>query len=439
MLGESQLHNMHEITHSDKNITTLGGLNFIFKAIKDKCVDQYIDEKLGSRAVNAKYSYSDIVLSLFGTAISQGSYVADIEHFKENYREQFFQNIPSHDTVEYACGQLKTPTTIETTEKGIVHWFNYSDKMNETLVGLAVKTGMLQTLSDSHGYILDFDNVVIEHDKQDAKTSYKNTKAYHPNFAFVGRIPVHIENHNGNTPAKYKQDETLQRCFANLKKEGINIASFRGDSASYQKKVIDVVESNTTTFYVRLTDCENFRESCGAKKEWKRVLINNIIKEVTTIEYQPFDAKKTYRAVVTRTEKKDKQIDMLSGTAYNYYGIMTNDTIKNEEEVIKFYNQRGDDENSNRYMLNDFNLHHLPFPDMCTNTVFMYLMAMCATIFEWMKTILIKNKIKGIKICMRIKSIFFKYIMVAATYIKHARKKILKLFTTDKIYCELKI
>ena len=428
---------MDKIIHSDKNITTLGGLNFIYTAIIDKSLDQYIDSQLGLRSANAKYSFADIVLSLFGNAISQGSYIADIEHLKENYKEQFFQNIPSPDTVEYACQELKTPTTIEKTDKGVIHQFNYSNKINETLVGLAVKTGMLKP--GTNRYTLDFDNVVIEHDKQDARTSYKMTKAYHPNFAFINRIPVHIENHNGNTPAKYKQDETLQRNFVNLKKEGIKVTSFRGDSASYQKKVVDVVETNVETFYIRLIDCENFRESCGAKKEWIKVLINNIIKEVATIEYQPFNGDKKYRAVVTRTAKKDKQIDIISGTAYDYYGIMTNDKIQNEKEVIEFYNQRGDDENSNKYMLNDFNLHHLPFPDMCTNTVFMYLMAMCATLFEWTKTVLVANKTKGIKITMRVKSIFLEYVMVAATYIKHARKTILKMFSTYVIYCELKV
>ena len=243
---------MDKIIHSDKNITTLGGLNFIYTAIIDKSLDQYIDSQLGLRSANAKYSFADIVLSLFGNAISQGSYIADIEHLKENYKEQFFQNIPSPDTVEYACQELKTPTTIEKTDKGVIHQFNYSNKINETLVGLAVKTGMLKP--GTNRYTLDFDNVVIEHDKQDARTSYKMTKAYHPNFAFINRIPVHIENHNGNTPAKYKQDETLQRNFVNLKKEGIKVTSFRGDSASYQKKVVDVVETNVETFYIRLID-----------------------------------------------------------------------------------------------------------------------------------------------------------------------------------------
>ncbi len=54
--------------------------------------------------------------------------------------------------------------------------------------------------------------MVIKNDKQDAKNTFKKTKGYHPSFAFVARLLVHIENHNGNTPAKYRQDKTLGYC-----------------------------------------------------------------------------------------------------------------------------------------------------------------------------------------------------------------------------------
>ena len=122
---------------------------------------------------------------------------------------------------------------------------------------------------------------------------------------------------------------------------------------------------------------------------------------------------------------------MLSGSAYTYQGIITNNEGQTEKEVIEFYNQRGDSENSNRYILNDFNLHHLPFPDMNTNTVYMYLMAMCAILFEWVKTILVKYKTKTITLTMRVKAVCFHYITAATTFITHARKKILKVFSVQ--------
>ena len=159
---------------------------------------------------------------------------------------------------------------------------------------------------------------------------------------------------------------------------------------------------------------------------------------MASIWYEPFKCGKLHRIVVTRKKRKDGQMDLLSGNAFTYQGIITNNEEDTEKEAIEFYNQRGDAENSNRYLLNDFNLHHLPFPDMDTNTVYMYLMAMCAILFEWIKTVLVKNKTKAITIRMRVKAVCFHYITVATTFIKHAHQKILKVFSKQE-YCVLQI
>jgi len=278
----------------------------------------------------------------------------------------------------------------------------------------------------------------MQNDKQDAKLSYKKTKGYHPNIAFIGRIPVHIENHNGNTPARFEQKETLERCFSNLQKQNITIEHFRGDSASYQADVIEEVEKHVKNFYIRMMDFEDIRQECSKINQWKTVRVNNQTEEVASIFYQPKSFNKAYRIVVTRHKRKDGQIDLLSGSAYNYLGIITNNQHASEQTVIQFYNDRGDSENSNRFLLNDFNLHHLPFLDMNTNTVYMYLMAMCATLFEWVKEILILNKTKAITMSMRVQAVCFHYIMVASTFIKHSRKIILKVFSTEN-YSILKI
>ena len=159
---------------------------------------------------------------------------------------------------------------------------------------------------------------------------------------------------------------------------------------------------------------------------------------MASILYSPFGGEKQYRIAVTRKLRKDAQIDLLSQSAYTYQGIITNNKQQSEKQIIEFYNQRGDAENSNRYMLGDFNLHHLPFPDMDTNTVYMYLMAMCATLFEWIKNVLVKNKTKGITLSMRTKAVCFHYITVATKFVKHAGQKILKVFSTQE-YSVLKI
>ena len=419
---------MDKVTQSSKNITPYGGLNFIYNAIHRAGIDKFLDNQIGSRSVLARYSYSDVVLSLLGNSLCQGDYISDLEHLKKKFHKQFFNKIPSPDTVEYVCQELKTVTTTHVTDSGIKHEINFNNALNSSLVALCVKTEQLQ--KEVENYILDFDNVVIPTEKQDARMSYKKIKGYHPNIAFIGRLPVHIENHNGNTPARYQQMETLQRCFNNLDSHEIKIKHFRADSASYQKNVVELLTEKVGDFYIRIADFEDLRMHCSQIKTWEKVEINYEIKEVASTLYCPFGEDKEYRIVVTRTLKKDMQIDFLSGSAYNYYGIMTRNKTFTNKEVIEFYNARGDAENSNRYLLEDFNLHHLPFPDMYTNTAYMYLMAMSSIIFDWIKIILIKNKTQNITAIMRVKAVCFHYITVATIFINHARQKILQVFSS---------
>jgi Transposase DDE domain group 1 len=419
---------MDKVTISSKNITPFGGLNLIYNAISKAEIPKFLDNLIGFRHIRAEYSYSDIVLSLFGNSLCQGDYVSDLKQLKEKFKSQYFSKIPSADTVEYACQELKLPNAIEISDSGVAHQINFNDKLNKALVALCVKTNQLSKTDDN--LILDYDNVVIANEKQDANKSYKGDNAYHPGFGFIGRLPIHIENRNGNTPAKHRQVQILESCFDNLDAHQIKIAHFRGDSASYQQKVLELLAQRATYFYIRNINSAGFFAHCGKIENWETVEVNYEKKEVATTIYKPFDGNKEYRIVVTRTLRKDGQTDVFSEKAYNNYGIITNNEVFTNKEVIEFYNQRGDAENSNRYFLNDFNASHLPFPDMDMNTVYLYLMAMSSILFEWIKVVLVKNKTQGIKLNMRVKAVCFNYVAIASTFISHSREKILQVFSS---------
>ena len=255
MVEYQQILQWTKLNNLQRILLLFGGLNFIYNAINRSKIDTFIDQKLGYRNFRAHYSYSDIVLSLLGNSLCNGEYVSDLENLKNKFSHQYFTKIPSPDTVEYACQELKTVTEQDTTTKGIVHQFNYDNQKNKALISLCIKTGQLK-VREKH--TMDFDNVVLENEKQDATKSYKGSNAYHPNFIFIRRLPIHIENHNGNTPAKYKQLETLKRCFNNLKDNNIEIEHFRADSASYQQEVIEFLSENVQYFYIRNICSQNF-------------------------------------------------------------------------------------------------------------------------------------------------------------------------------------
>lgn len=431
MLLKQELYTMDKIRHSSENITPFGGLNFINSLLKRNNVHGFIDTTLGFRNYRAKYTHSDIVFSLLKNSLCNGEFVSDLKYLKEKIAENMKRLIPSHDTVEYAFQELKTPNKVIITENNIKHEVNHNKKINDLLIGVCVNLNLLK--SDVKDYVLDFDNVVLDNNKQDAKTSYKLTKAYHPCFANIGNNTVYFENRNGNTPAKYAQKEALENCFNNLNNNKINIKSFRGDSASYQKEVIDVLEENVTHFYIRNVTSAGFRNICIEQENWKNVEVNYENKEVASIKYTPFKGEKEYRVVVTRTKIKETEPNLFPEHSYSYYGIITNNMDMKDLDVIEFYNKRGNDsENNNKNLLNDFNIHRLPFMDLDTNTVYIGLMAVCSNIFEWIKFILVKNKVEGIEIQHRTKRVFMQYICVCSKFVRHARETIIVIFSTKK-------
>ena len=273
-----------QVTNSEREVTPFGGINFVYQAIEQFGLPGFLDKELGARSIFAKYTHSDVVLSLFAGSLTQGSCLSDLEIVKAKLAGQRFSPIPSPDTVEYVCQGLKQPNQVKTTIDGVVHQLNYDNRLNELLVKLASKCNLLKS-SDGQGYTLDYDNVVIENEKQDARFSYKKAKAYHPGFAFIGRIPVHIENRNGNTPASYGQKETLGRCLDNLNKEKIPISAFRGDNASYQKEVIELMDGQGIRFYIRMLDFKGIRETSAGLKDWQSIRINKHKKEVCSTPY----------------------------------------------------------------------------------------------------------------------------------------------------------
>ena len=154
---------MNKIKHSSQNITPFGGLNFINALLKQKNAPIFIDKTLGFRNYRAKYTYSDILLSLLKNSLCNGEFVSDLKHLKEQIAENMKIFIPSHDTVEYAFQELKTPNDVIITENNITHEINYNKNINNSLISICVNLGLLK--ADGKDYVLDFDNVVLENQK----------------------------------------------------------------------------------------------------------------------------------------------------------------------------------------------------------------------------------------------------------------------------------
>lgn len=297
------------------------------------------------------------------------------------------------------------------------------------MIKALMKTGQLNT---SEGYTLDYDNQVIPTEKYDARKTYEKCEGYQPGVASIGKHIVYVEGRNGNSQAKYQQAETLARCFSLLDSQKVSIKRFRADSASYQQKVVELAAEKSDYFYIRAMRCADMEQQISdiPAENWKKIRLGVQEMQVAQIEnYRPFDEKKDYRLVVSRIKRKDGQIGLFTEGAYTYRAILTNDKNWDNSQIVSFYNQRGSAERTFDAMNNDFGWAKLPCSFLNENTAFMIMTAIYANLYQYLLS-KISKKLSWIKENFRLKKFIFRFITVAAKWIKTSRRYVLKLYTS---------
>jgi hypothetical protein len=425
-----------KITHSKKKITPFGGFNFCHELLSDTGIPNLIDNHLGQRVKYAGFNYSEILSNHLAIFLNGGDCAEDInEHLRSNLKQVRGLSVCSADTILRGIKELSTPIEEYVSDSGVKHYFNINTNLNKLLVKALVKTGQLD---NGTGYTLDYDNQVIATEKYDAMKTYKKCEGYQPGVASIGEHIVYIEGRNGNSQAKYQQAETLERTFCLLSEQEIKVKRFRADSASYQQKVIDLVTEQCHYFYIRAMRCTHMEQLIGQlpADAWEKVRLGVQEMEVAEIkEYRPFDGKKAYRLVVSRIKRRDKQTGLFTGDDYTYRAIITNDDQWDNKQIVSFYNQRGSAERTFDAMNNDFGWSKLPCSFLNENTTFMILTALYANLYHFILSSFSK-KLSWLKENFRLKKFIFRFITVAATWIKTGRQYVLKLYT-DKDYSPL--
>jgi hypothetical protein len=244
-------------------------------------------------------------------------------------------------------------------------------------------------------------------------------------------IPKLIDTHLGSR-VKYQQAKTLARCFSLPDSEDVSIQRFRADSASYQQKVVELAAEKAHYFYIRAMRCTQMEQQISRipVANWEKIRLGVQEMQVAQIEnYCPFDGKKAYRLVVSRIKRKDGQTGLFTEGAYTYRAILTTDPNWDNSQIVSFYNQRGGVERTFAAMNNDFGWAKLPCSFLNENTSFMILTAIYANLYQYLLS-LISKKLSWIKENFRLKKFIFRFITVAAKWVKTSRRYVLKLYTS---------
>src|SRR4030065_2010414 len=212
-LRSNKMNGITNLQISDRKINPYGGINFIISAMREKKINELIDKQLDKRPKQANYSYSDIILSWIYSNLCGAERIEDIQQCKSLFNIPNLK-MPSSDRVSQIFRSLATAKEIFNSTSGVKHQFNIHDGLNNLMFDIILR---LRMLKKGTNYTLDYDNTVIDCEKYDAKPTYLKTRGYQPGICFINKLPIYIENRNGNSVAQYKIKDTVERGFNILK------------------------------------------------------------------------------------------------------------------------------------------------------------------------------------------------------------------------------
>lgn len=420
---------------NSSHISPFGGLNFVLEEFDKLGIGSLLNNQLPMLPKQITYNWRDLFYSYWSVVFCGGDCAEDLgQNFKRSLSNIPYLNIPSPDRILDRMKHLSSPTITYDTPRGMKkHRFSHNDRLNR----LNIKMVKRLSTFNNQPKVLDYDNTLIFTHKADAVTTYKNQRGYAPGVAFIGNHIVYIENRNGNSDAQTLQQDTLQRMFALLEAENIQIDKFRADGASYQFSTMEVINKNVNKFYIRTRMSEPLNEAIKNIDNWEKRQIADKTVYRGDIKFTPFQkiAKRnkkehllrSYRLVVTKEKRKDGQLNLFTGEPYNYHGIITNDEQKSNDQIVDFYNQRGTIEKEFDVLKNDFGWTKLPFSRLQHNAVYLIITAMCRNLYN--HVIAKFSRIyKGLSPLFRIKKFIFRFICIPAKWIKNSRTWKLRLY-----------
>lgn len=416
-------------------ISAFGGINFVFEYLEAGDFNGVFERYLPQTGAQSRYSWRDIIYSILSIYLCGGDVIEDLQtHLQPHFRMNPFVNMPSSDTVLRRLKSLAEETKFCYTPRGNVeHTYSRNTRLEELNIALLKKQGAFSKKE----LIIDYDNTILFNEKSDSKMTYKRNPGYQPGVCTLNEEHIlYIENRNGNSDAKSFQADTLLRMFALLRSQGIRkVDHFRADAASYQYEVISLLEEEVGNFYIgcrnsyiekyfaKVEKWENMTDSTGETFQVGELIMTPFQQSARRVNQTPQE----YRLVIKRKLNKDSQLNLFTQDAYEYHAILTNNREWSAQQIVCFYNHRGNMEKQFDILKNDFGWNHMPFSHLKSNTVFLYLTAICRNFYVHIIHHF-AQRVKGLMPSFRVKKFLFRFILLPAKWIKRSRQYQLRLY-----------
>jgi len=248
------------------------------------------------------------------------------------------------------------------------------EKLNREIIKQGMKYDGIK------GYTLDIDATGIVAEKESAKMTYKGFKGYMPIVGHIAENGLIIgdEFREGNDAPAARNLEFIKHCERQVAK-GKRIKALRSDSAAYQADIINYCESRGIKFAIGADLDEAVLKTIRAipDKDWSSYKSGYIADTVHSMN----KTKEAFRLIVIRRPYQ-RNIFSEQDTSVKYTVIATN-RIESSEEVIKWYNKRGDhSENRIKELKIGFGMERMPCGQFEANAAFFRIGILAYNIFR---------------------------------------------------------
>jgi hypothetical protein len=327
-----------------------------------KAVDRYLPTPGSGAGYNPSEYLFPLVLMLNGggRSLEDTRQIRDDEGLRELLP---LKRIPSSD----ACGDWLRNMGINGGLSGL-------EKATRKLLKRGMKYDGIK------GYTLDIDATGIVAEKQSAKMTYKGFKGYMP---IVGHIAEHglvvgDEFREGNESPGARNLAFIKHCVRQLPK-GKRITALRSDSAAYQADIINYCEQEGIQCAIGADLDEAVVGAIRAipEKEWKPYKSGHIAETVHSME-KTTDA---FRLIVIR--RPYQRSIFAEEDASLKYTVVATSRMESAEEVVQWYNQRGEcSENRIKELKIGFGMERMPCGQYEANAVFFRIGTLAYNLFR---------------------------------------------------------
>lgn len=268
--------------------------------------------------------------------------------------------------------------------------------------------------------ILDADSTLVTTDGNQEAASYIH------HYSEVGYHPLCINESNSKlllssllrTGSAYSSNgivELLKTVLFYLNNNG-NIR-FRGDSAFYSTELMQYLEENQITYYIRAKSFNALHKAAETdlyEKDIKPFTYTQTDPYYSEIRYSISKTKErriVYKAYWVVTDKREQELIPC------IYAVVTNDEKSSPKEVMEFYEARGASENFNKELKNDFDAGILSHSQFDKNDLEFLISSFAYNLFHIFQGMILENEDQ--KIMMNTYRI--RYQKIAVKVIRHAR------------------